>query len=109
MRREQDDEDILIDTQATASVFKNASLLKDIRKSKQAVRITGIDKGSIKTHLKGHSPVFGDVWYNPKVLANVWSFAEAAKRFVIDYNHKRNEIVVKLSKDTTLQEGLPRK
>ena len=40
---------------------RRTEVLKDIRKLKQAVRFTGIDKGSIKTHLKGHSHIFGDV------------------------------------------------
>jgi hypothetical protein len=79
-------------------VFKNAALLSDNRKARGAVRIAGIDKGSIKTQLKGHLPVIGSVWYNPKVLVNVWSFSKARKMHKVAYAAERDEFTVRVDK-----------
>ena len=42
--------------------------------------------------------MFGSVWYNPKVLANVWSFSEARKMHKVAYAPERDEFTVSVDK-----------
>ena len=42
--------------------------------------------------------MFGSVWYNPKVLANVWSFSEARKLHKVAYAPERDEFTVRVDK-----------
>jgi Reverse transcriptase (RNA-dependent DNA polymerase)/Zinc knuckle len=69
---------ILLDSQSTVSVFNNRALLTDIRKSNTILRVHTNGGTQISTE-KGHIRNFGDVWYNPKSLANILSMAEVRK------------------------------
>ena len=71
---------ILLDSQSTISVFRNAQYLHNIRNSdtKMTVLTNG---GSQESTLIGDVTNFGTVWYNPHSLANILSLAEVRKTY----------------------------
>ncbi len=92
------DTELLLDNQATVSVFKNKKLFSKIWEEEDAIRIKGISKQSVRTTKMGTTKVCGDVWYNKDVLANVWSFAEARRMYPVTYDSERDAFVVAIGK-----------
>ena len=92
------DTELLLDNQATVSVFKNKRLFSKIWEEEDAIRIKGISKQSVRTTKMGTTKVCGDVWYNKDVLANVWSFAEARRMYPVTYDSERDAFVVAIGK-----------
>jgi hypothetical protein len=72
--------DVLLDNQATASVFSNAELLTNIRKGKSRVRVTGMG-GSVETDQVGDLQHFGTVHYLPESPANILCMADVEDAF----------------------------
>ena len=68
--------DVLLDNQATTSIFREASLLTNIREGDYDLAIRGIGGFEVKTNLIGDFGSFGPVNYCPDAITNVLSFAE---------------------------------
>ena len=96
------DTDILLDTQASVSIFKNANLVENIRSEQPGCTIHGIG-GRIRVDQVADTSYFGQVWYDPRVMANVWSFSEAKDAYDIDYDNKTNSFTVKVNKKVKLK------
>ena len=96
------DTDILLDTQASVSIFKNANLVKNIRPEEPGCTIHGIG-GCIRVDRVADTRYFGQVWYDPRVMANVWSFSEAKEAYDIDYDNKTNVFIVNVNKKVKLK------
>jgi hypothetical protein len=71
---------ILLDTEATANVFKDPSLLTNIHKSKTGITVDGISGEGFNTNLSGTFGDFGQVWISDKSIANILSFSTCVKR-----------------------------
>ena len=94
---------VLLDSQSTVSVFRNACLLTNIRASTNKLKV--ITNGGTQTStLVGNVPNFGPVWYNPKSIANILSLAAVRKvcRITMDTAveaamivHKRDGLTMK--------------
>jgi hypothetical protein len=69
---------ILLDSQSTVSVFKNASMLTNIRRSAHVLRAI-TNGGHQDSKLLGDFPNLGPVWYNNNSLANILSLSEVRK------------------------------
>jgi hypothetical protein len=94
MRTEEEKKyNILADNQATVSIFKERSLLKNVRKIKDAVTINGIG-GEISVDEVGDYDFFGEVYYSPKASANVLCFYDLQMKFDLAYD--RNTFTVSL-------------
>jgi hypothetical protein len=65
-----DDNDILLDNQASVSVFCNENLLTNIRPADFPIRITGVGKSFIKATLIGEFMMFGTVYFNKEAISN---------------------------------------
>jgi hypothetical protein len=96
------DTDILLDTQATVSVFKNTNLVSKIKKVPSSCRIHGIG-GSVDVKRVADTHFCGEVWFEPRVMANVWSFSEAKNAYEIDYDKVNDQFIVHVSKKRTLK------
>ena len=70
--------EVLLDNQAQASVVHNIELLQNVRTSKKALAIYGINKdgSAMKTNVIGDLYEFKEVYYHPKAAANVLSQGE---------------------------------
>ncbi|KAI2509415.1 Reverse transcriptase (RNA-dependent DNA polymerase) [Fragilaria crotonensis] len=69
---------ILLDSQSTISVFNNASMLTDIRKSTHTLRAL-TNGGHQDSNMVGDFHNLGIVWYNPQSIANILSLADVRK------------------------------
>jgi len=75
---------ILLDSESTVCVFCNKDLLTNIGESPDGeVLKVYTNGGSQESKLVGTLEGFGEVWYNPKSLANILSMAAVRRRFRI--------------------------
>ena len=77
---------VLLDNQSTVDVFSNPRLLKNIRKTTRTMTIK-CNAGITETNMIGEMPGYpGEVWYNPKGMANILSVANVKKHYRITYD-----------------------
>ena len=86
---------ILLDTQSGASLFCNKELLQDIIKSKLPMFVK-TNAGTLKVIHKANLPLFGQVWFNPKAITNILSFAEVQDHpdYTIFYDEDKDAHIV---------------
>ncbi|KAI2490729.1 Reverse transcriptase (RNA-dependent DNA polymerase) [Fragilaria crotonensis] len=76
---------ILLDSQSTISVFRNADMLTNIRPSEHVLRAV-TNGGHQDSTLVGDFPNLGKVWFNPQSIANILSSRKFASHCVTAYN-----------------------
>ena len=69
---------VLLDSQSTASVFKNSHYLTNIRRSAHTLKVL-TNGGPQYSSFIGEVRNFGTVWYNPQSIANILSLAAVRK------------------------------
>jgi hypothetical protein len=69
---------ILLDSQSTISVFRNANMLTNVRKSDHILRAL-TNGGHQDSDMIGDFPNLGEVWYNRDSIANILSLADVRK------------------------------
>jgi hypothetical protein len=88
---------ILLDSQSTISVFRNADMLTNIRPSGHVLR--AITNGATQdSDLIGDFPNLGQVWFNAASIANILSLADVRKvcRVTMDTNNEAALVVHRL-------------
>jgi hypothetical protein len=83
----KEDCQIIHDSGATVSIFRNKSLLKNVRNCKPMI-ISGIEGGDIKITKLGEFGDYGNVYLDERVSSNVLSLSEAMSR---GHSTKRND------------------
>ena len=88
---------ILLDSQSTISVFKNKSMLTNVRRSGHVIRAL-TNGGHQDSDMIGDFPNLGEVWYNKDSMANILSLAEVRKvcRVTMDSSDEPAMIVHRL-------------
>ena len=76
--------DVLLDNQATKSVFHQRALFKCVLQSQVLCRFNGVG-GAIETDQVGVLPYFGDVSYAPSAVANILSLSEVEEKYKVTY------------------------
>ena len=91
-----DEDEILLDSESQASVIRNKKLLTNIRKAKTTLHIYGANSDGVPltTDQVGDLGDFGEVYFHPKMRANVLSFALVRKSNVISFDNDRNRFTV---------------
>ena len=85
---------ILLDSQSTADIFANGSLLTNIHVSDHSLEIHSNGETNI-TNLKGTLLGYSTVWYGPSGIANVLSLARVRKKYRVTCDSSRgNQFVV---------------
>ena len=85
-------------SQASVSVFCNASLLTDIRKSQQSILLNGVQREakSVQVYQEGDFGGIGPVYYSPGATANILSFAAMADRGTdLSYNQENGCFILR--------------
>ena len=82
---------VLLDNQASVNVFFNPGLLTDIRKSRHAILLNGVQLGAagVRVNQEGYFEDIGPVYYSSGATANILSFAAMADSGAeIRYEHE---------------------
>jgi len=99
---------ILCDSESTIDVFRNKSLLANIRKTSKPIRLKGIEGQTIEIEEEGDLLGYGPVYYHQQVTANVLSLYNMARRFQsIVYNNKTRDAFLLTHDDGTIMEFVP--
>ena len=91
---------ILLDNQATADVFGNATLLHNIHEVTTPLHIQGITGVQVITQ-QGTLPGHGAVWYHPHVTVNILSMAKLKQQYHITYDSDKENAFIVREPDTT--------
>ncbi len=99
---------ILCDSESAVDIFKNQSLLVNIRKTKRPIQLKGIEGKTIEVEEEGDLLGYGPVYYHQQVTANVLSLFNMARRFhSIQYNNKVCDAFLVTRDDGTIMEFVP--
>ena len=93
---------VLLDNQATTSIFRNKAYLKNVRRSRNGCDINGIG-GKLNTKQMGNNDIIGRVWYDANAFANVWAWSDARKLYKISYSHDKDCFYVHMGNGYKLQ------
>jgi hypothetical protein len=108
LKQEIDPMWILCDSESTVDVFRNKSLLVNIRKTSKPIRLKGIEGQTIEIEEEGDLLGYGPVYYHQQVTANVLLLYNMARRFQsIVYNNKVCDAFLVTRDDGTILEFVP--
>lgn len=88
-----DDADILLDNQATVSVFHRRSFLRNLRSAERPITIIGVG-GQITATQVGDFGTFGEVYYHPNAVANILCFSDVTQRYNTRYAADKDMFVI---------------
>ena len=81
---------ILLDSQSTVDIFCNPSLVVNLRRVRDRMKIQ-CNAGTRVTNLVGDLPGYGPVWFDSRAIANVLSLKLVKDRYHVKYNSNGKE------------------
>ena len=88
---------IILDTGSTISAtIMNPEFLINIHKAKSSLKMT-TNAGTKELTLKGNVPGFGEAWYDPDMMANIFSFGFLANKHKIKYDTEADAFIVMMN------------
>ena len=81
---------IILNNGSSLSLFCNPGLVHDIKPSHKRM-ILAMNAGSKQHSTKATVPGFGEVWFDPEAIANIFGFAEMRKKHQITYDSDKED------------------
>lgn len=93
---------ILLDSQASVSIFKSKEIISNIRPTVHTHTIGGINTNAapLVINLKGDFADLGEVLYHPMAAANVLSWSEVSQQCKVVYDQAKNCVTVSTNSST---------
>jgi hypothetical protein len=82
---------ILLDNKSTTTIFWNPNMVRNIYNIKNESLDLITNAGILRTTQKATIPGWGEAWFNPQAITNIFSYAEMAKRHRITYNSNKED------------------
>ena len=77
-------------------------MVNNIREVKEDIGIT-TNAGELKTNMRAMVPAYGEVWYHPKAITNIFSFAEMEDKHPIKYDSTADHAFILQLSDKTVR------
>ena len=84
---------ILLDNGSSTSIFANEMMVRDNKTVETPLQLI-TNGGTVYTDQKATVPGFGEVWYDRKSIANIFSFAELKDKHKITYDSSKEDAFI---------------
>jgi len=96
---------IILDTGSTIpATIANPNFITNLKSSKESLRMA-TNTGTKELNLKGEVFGFGDAWYDPEFMANIFSFSHMKDKYRITYDSKVDDAFHVHTKDGVVKFG----
>ena len=81
---------ILLDNGSTTSIFSNPKMVHSIKTVTNPIKLA-TNAGEVELKMKAIVQGFGEVWYNPELPTNIFSFSELNNKHSITFNSTKEK------------------